>query len=73
MACPTKEEYEKAMGLVVFLKNSIAMENKRREKLINELCTSHKILEDYKKILEEKKEIVDKYQFYQEILAENGQ
>lgn len=55
MACPTKEEYEKAMGLVVFLKNSIAMENKRREKLINELCTSHKILEDYKKNIRREK------------------
>ena len=73
MGCPTKEEYEEAMNTVVFLKNAIAMENKRREKAINELCTSHKILEDYKKILQEKKEIADKYQIYQEILTESRQ
>ena len=71
MAAPTKEEYEEAMNTVVFLKNAIAMENKRREDLIDKLCASHKILEDYKKILQEKKEIADKYQIYQEILTES--
>lgn len=71
MGCPTKEEYEEAMNTVVFLKNSISMEKKRREELIDKLCTSQKILKDYEKILEEKKEIVDKYRIYQEILTES--
>jgi hypothetical protein len=67
MACPTKEEYEKAMQNVVYLKESIARENSHRESLINELCTSQKVLESYRKILEEQKEIAEKYQIYQEL------
>ena len=67
MACPTKEEYEEAMRNVVYLKDVIVRENKHRESLINELCTSHKLLEGYKKMLEEQKEIADKYQIYQEL------
>ena len=71
MAAPTKEEYEKAMQNVVFLKNSIAIENKQREKIIKQLCMSQSTLENYKALLEEQKEIVDRYQIYQEILEEN--
>ena len=67
MACPTREEYEEAMRNVVYLKDVIARENKHRENLINELCISHKILEGYKKLLEEQKEVADKYQIYQEL------
>lgn len=67
MACPTKEQYEEALQNIVFLKNSIAIENKRREKLINELCKSQSILENYKALLEAQKEIADTYQIYQEL------
>lgn len=70
MACPTREEYEEALNNVIFLKNSIAIENKRRENLIKELCASQSILENYKALLEGQKEIADKYQIYQE-LSEN--
>ena len=72
MRCPTKKEYEEAMKNVIYLKNSIAMENERRESLINKLCGSQKVLDDYKKALRHQKEIVEKYQIYQEILAENN-
>lgn len=67
MGCPTKKEYEEAMNNVVFLKNSIALENKRREKIIKELCVSQSTLENYKALLEKQKEVVDKYQIYQEL------
>ena len=70
MACPTKEEYEAAMKNVVFLQDAIVRENRRRENLINELCSSQKMLTDYKRILEGHKEIVQTYQIYQEILEE---
>lgn len=67
MACPTKEEYEEAMQNVIYLKDWIARENKRRESLINELCTSHEILKEYKKSLDYYKGIAEKYQIYQEL------
>ena len=70
MTIPTKEEYEKSMKNIEYLHKSISLEDEHREKLINELCSSQKILEDYKKILEKHKEIVQKYQIYQEILEE---
>lgn len=68
MVAPTREEYEKALGNVIFLKDSISLENKRREKIIKELCKSQSVIENYEAILAEQKEIVDRYQIYQEIL-----
>lgn len=67
MACPTKEEYEEAMQNVVYLKDWIARENKCREDLINQLCGSQKLLEGYKESLDYQKEIVQKYEIYQEL------
>ena len=67
MACPTKEEYEKAMQNVIYLKDWIARENERRDGLINQLCSSQKLLEGYKESLDYQKEIVQKYEIYQEL------
>ena len=47
----TKKEYETAIQNVVFLQDAIVRENGRRENLINELCSSQKMLADYKKAL----------------------
>ena len=71
MACPTKEEYEEAMQNVIYLKDWIVRENKCREDLIDRLCISQESLKGYKKSLDYYKEIVQKYQIYQEILAES--
>ena len=67
MACPTREEYEKAMQNVTYLKDWIARENKRRDDLINQLCSSQKLLDGYKESLDYQKEIVQKYEIYQEL------
>ena len=70
MGSPKKEEYEKAMQNVIYLKDWIARENKRRDDLINQLCGSQKLLEGYKESLDYQKEIIQKYEIYQE-LSEN--
>lgn len=71
MATPTKEEYEEAMRNVIYLKDWIVRENERRDNLINQLCISQESLKAYKKSLDYYKEIVQKYEIYQEILKEN--
>ena len=67
MACPTKEEYEEAMQNVIYLKDLIARENRRRDNLINELCGSQKLLDGYKECLNHHKDTVMKYELYQEL------
>ena len=67
MAIPTKEEYEEAMQNVIYLKDWIARENKRRDGLINQLCDSQKLLEEYKEALDYQKDIVMKYELYYEL------
>ena len=67
MACPTREEYEEAMQNVIYLKDAIVRENKRRDELINQLCSSQKILEGYKECLDYNKDIVQKYEIYKEL------
>lgn len=68
MATPTKEEYEEAMRNVIYLKDWIVRENERRDNLINQLCISQESLKAYKESLDYYKEIVQKYEIYQEIL-----
>ena len=68
MACPTREEYEKALKSKRFLDDSIRREYKRRDDLINQLCDSQKMLDDYRKALNYQKDIIQKYEIYQEIL-----
>lgn len=71
MAVPTREEYEAALKNVAYLGDIIVRERKHRESLINELCTSQNLLNQYEKLFNDKKEVVQKYEIYQEILAEN--
>lgn len=67
MGCPTEKEYEEAMQNVIYLKDLIARENDRRNELINQLCGSQQLLERYKKSLDYQKEIIQKYEIYQEL------
>lgn len=67
MGCPTEKEYKEAMQNVIYLKDLIARENDRRNELINQLCGSQQLLERYKKSLDYQKEIIQKYEIYQEL------
>lgn len=67
MGCPTEKEYEEAIQNVIYLKDLIARENDRRNELINQLCGSQQLLERYKKSLDYQKEIIQKYEIYQEL------
>ena len=71
MACPTREEYEEALRRTAYLGDSIIRERKHREKLINELCTSQSCLNSYEVLLSDAREIIQKYDIYQELLNEN--
>lgn len=68
MACPTKEEYKEALESKKILIDVISREYERRDKLINDLCGSQKLLDGYKESLDYQKEIIQKYEIYQEIL-----
>lgn len=71
MAAPTKEEYEGALRRASYLGDAIIKERERREKLLNELCTSQSCLNNYEDLLNDVKEVVHKYEIYQELLREN--
>lgn len=71
MACPTKEEYEEALESKKYLDDAIRREYKRRDNLINQLCGSQKLLDGYREALDYQKDIIMKYELYQEI--KNGQ
>lgn len=73
MAAPTKKDYEEALERKSFLIDVIIREEKNRENLINKLCSSQENLKTYEKLFNDVKEIIQKYEIYQEILAENGQ
>ena len=73
MACPTKEEYEDALKRKRYLRDSIDFENRHREKLINELCTSQSCLNSYEALLSDTNMIIQKYELYQELLEERGE
>lgn len=73
MACPTKEEYEDALKRKGYLRESIDFENRHREKLLNELCTSQSCLNSYKALLSDVDMIILEYKLYQELLEESGE
>ena len=70
MAAPTREEYEKALENRNYLSDWIRREKKTREDLINKLCTSQSCLNNYEALLSNAKEIIQKYEIYQEIVDE---
>lgn len=67
MACPTREEYEEALKSKTYLIDVINREDKRRDDLINQLCSSQKLLDGYIECLSYQKEIIQKYEIYQEL------
>ena len=70
MACPTKEEYEEALKNKKWLSDAIRREYERRDDLITKLCGSQKILDGYKECLDCSKDIILKYELYEEIKNE---
>lgn len=67
MACPTREEYEEALNNKKWLSDTITREYKRRDDLINQLCGSQKLLDGYREALDYQKDIIMKYELYQEL------
>lgn len=67
MACPTKEEYEEALENKKWLSDTISREYKRRDDLINQLCGSQKLLDGYREALDYQKDIIMRYELYQEL------
>lgn len=67
MVCPTREEYEEALKNKKYLDDIIRREYKHRDDLINELCCSQKLLDGYRECLSSKKDIIQKYEIYQEL------
>lgn len=67
MACPTREEYEEALKNKKWLSDTITREYKRRDDLINQLCGSQKLLDGYREALDYQKDIIMKYELYQEL------
>ena len=67
MACPTRGEYEEALKNKKYLYDIISRECEQRDSLINELCASQKLLDRYKESLDHQKEIIQKYEIYQEL------
>ena len=70
MASPTREEYEEALKRKKYLSDSIILERRRREKLINELCLSQSCLNSYEVALSDANNIIQKYEIYREIKNE---
>lgn len=73
MGCPTREEYKEALDRLSYLGNAVAMEKKNREDLIDKLCKSQNYIKDYEALISQNREIIQKYDIYQEILAEQKQ
>lgn len=73
MAAPTREEYEKALESKSYLSDWVRREKKNREMLIEKLCTSQSCLHNYEALLSNANEVIQKYEIYQEILAEQKQ
>ena len=71
MAITTKEMYDEALRRASYLGDAIIRERERREKLLNELCTSQSCLNSYETLLSDVKEVVQKYEIYQELLKES--
>lgn len=71
MAITTKEMYDEALRRAAYLGDAIIRERKNREKLLNELCTSQSCLNSYEALLSDVKEVVRKYEIYQELLKES--
>ena len=67
MAAPPKEMYDEALRRVAYLGDAIIRERKRREKLINKLCASQDLLNSYQALINDAKEVVQKYEIYQEV------
>ena len=73
MAAPTREEYEKALENRKLYSDWIERESKTREDLIQKLCTSQTCLNNYEALLSNAQWTIQKYETYQEILAESGE
>ena len=68
---PTKEEYEKAKAEKEYFGGCLHLSRKRRDELIDELCKEREAEKHYREMYEQYKDIVRRYEIYEEIEA-NG-
>lgn len=71
MAIPDKKMYEEALQRAAYLGDAIIRERKNREQLLNKLCESQSCLNTYEALLKDVKEVVQKYEIYQEIYRDS--
>lgn len=68
---PTKEQYDNSKQLQHNISDWIRRSKKRQEELLDELCNERKHEKDYKGLYEAHRDIVRRYELYEEIEA-NG-
>lgn len=69
---PTKEQYEKSIEAKKNLSEWIRLSRKRQGQLIDDLCKERSLEKDYQGMYEAHKDIIRKYEIYEEIEASNG-
>lgn len=69
---PTKEEYEKAVEEYKQFEKWLELEVEKQNKLLDELIHTRSNIRGYEQYLEKRKEIIQKYQIYEEIENEQN-
>ena len=69
---PTKEDYEKAKKDKEYAANALFLCRKRRDDLIDELSRERDHEKFYMEMYEKHRDIIRRYEFYEEIEADNG-
>jgi hypothetical protein len=69
---PSKEEYEKAKRDKEYAANCLFLSRKRRDDLIDELSRERAHEKLYMEMYEKHRDIIRRYEIYQEIEANNG-
>lgn len=69
---PTKEQYEKSKETKMYLYDWIRRSKKRQEELLDELVRERTCEKDYRGLYEAHKDLVRRYELYEEIEANDG-
>lgn len=64
MACPTKEEYQEALGRKDYLNRALNMTYKHREELLDELCALQESIKVYESALIDINDVLLRYKAY---------
>lgn len=64
---PSKEEYERAKSDMEFASHALSLSRKNKNKLLDELLAEHQREIIYLQMYETQREIIRKYDFYEEV------